>query len=275
VRYITRVHLDESSGAALPAELEEYIPIGTPLPTGQIIAFVDIPLAEQLAPERYYVFVERWRRASSGSTQFVQLTPVPINHNYWPNNPWIGWANFSPDQGIPIRIVDQDPGAGDFVQELFHHPAGGWDKWEGGYHFLDHMDDLEHLVPNPKLRIWIADFDPPTVPAAWEITLAYPAGQIEVTGATLGRTHRSGGLVSVSTTSSPSGCEGSGTTHISVIDPDQQSLWVDVAYRRRDPTCERITASDFEPVENSTKAYDLEGNPILPAVADIDQEYDF
>jgi hypothetical protein len=265
VRYITRVHADESSDAALPAELAN---VGTPIQTGQIVAFVDVPYTAELTAGTYYVFVERWRRASSGSTQFVQMTPTPINFNYWPL-PWVAWgATTSPDAGMKLRIVDQTPpGEGPF----FHSPTLGFDKWGGGYHSLDHMDELNQLVPNLKLRIWIGDGQ--TNPAAWEMTLAYPAGKIEVTGAALGRIHLSGGLVSVSTTSSPAGCVGPGSTRISMVDPDQRSQWVDLVYRLRDPDCGRAAAPDFTPV-GSSKAYDVDGNPIsLPPF--IDPVYSF
>ncbi len=272
VRYITRVHADEASGAGLPAQGENFINVGTPVQTGQIVAFVDIPYQPTLLGD-YYVFIERWRRESAGSSNFVQLTPKQIDFNGQPL-PWVGWAgtggwgglSSSPDAGMKIKIVAQTEGSAFYT-------GRGYDRWNEAYSFLDHMDDLEHLVPNLKLRIWIGSYNPPTFPAAWEITLAYPAGKIEVTGATLGRVHRSGGLVSVSTTGSPSACEAPGTVRISMIDPDQYSQWVDVAYRLRNPTCGRATVGDFTPV-GATKAYDIDGNPIT-ALAFLDPEYDF
>ena len=269
VRYVTRVHADESSGAALP---EEYDNAGTPVQTGQIVAFVDIPYIgpEQLPAGTYYVFVERWRRSSSGSPHFVQLTPTSINHNGWPT-PWVGWAALSPDQGIKLRIVDQS-GAGE--GEFFHQPAIGFDKWAGSYSSHDHAEDLDRLVPNLKLRIWIGNPQTDTYPAAWEMELAYPVGKFEVIGASLGRNHRSGSLVTMSTTGSPSGpCQGSGTARISMIDPDQHTFWVDLVYKLRSPACGRATVSDFTLV-GSPKVYDIDGNPIsLPPY--IDPVYSF
>lgn len=138
---------------------------------------------------------------------------------------------------------------------------------------LNHTNDLNHLVPNLKLRIWIGNPQTLTFPAAWEMTLAYPAGKIEVTGAALGRIHLSGGLVSVSTTSSPEGCGGPGSTQISMIDPDKHSLWVDLVYRLRDPSCGRAVVSDFTPV-GSSKAYDVDGTLISLAPL-LDPNYSF
>jgi hypothetical protein len=274
VRYVTRVHADEASGASLPAEGEGYINMGTPIPTGQIVAFVDVPY---LTPANtYYVLIERWRRISSTSNNFAKLNPKLINWNTAPL-PWVGWAGFggwggpasSPDAGMKIRIVENEHGP------FFQDPLGGFDRWNGSYSYLDHAEGLSHLVPNLNLRIWIGEPGTWILPAAWEMTLAYPAGKLEITGATLGRTHRSGGLVNVSTTDSPSGCGGPGTTHISVIDPDRQTLWVDVVYRLRDWGCGRAVLSDFTTVENSLKAYDAEGNPMVSPVADLDPEYSF
>jgi hypothetical protein len=170
---------------------------------------------------------------------------------------------------MKIRIVASSHGA------FFHSPAGGFDRYNGDYSFRDHTGDLDHLVPNLKLRIWIGVPGSYAFPAAWEMTLAYPAGKFEITGAALGRTHRSGGLVSVSTTGSPSDCGGPGETRISVIDPDRQTQWVDVVYRLRDWNCGRAVPADFTPVANSLKAYDVNGMPLTPPVANIDPEYSF
>ncbi|MFI5216558.1 MAG: hypothetical protein ACHQ3O_08430, partial [Candidatus Limnocylindria bacterium] len=157
---------------------------------------------------------------------------------------------------------------------LFHDPTWGFDRWNGDYSFLNHTEDLKHLVPNLKLRIWIGDYSTLTFPAAWEITLAYPACKIEVTGAALGRIHLSGGLVSVSTTGSPSDCSVPGTARISMIDPDRLTHWVDVVYRLRDfANHGRATVGDFSQAV-PPKAYEVNGNSIAP-IAFLDPEYSF
>jgi hypothetical protein len=275
VRYITRVHADEASGAALPAEVDEsYINVGTPIQTGQIVAFVDIPY--EIAPVGiYYVFVERWRRTARGSSYFEQVPAKLIGFNSV-QLPWWSWAGVdgwggpasSPDAGMKIRIVDQSYGS------FFHDPAGGFDRWDGSYSFLDHSDDLEHLVPNLKLRIRIVDLNTLVFPAAWELTLAYPAAKFEITGATLGSLHRSGGFVSVTTAGSGEDCGGPGTAKISLIDPDRRSQWVDVVYQLRDE-CSRAEPGDFTQVEGTLKAYDLDGNAISPPFAYLDPQYSF
>jgi len=277
VRYITRVHADEATGAALPpAAGEGYINVGTPVQTGQIVAFVDVPQATP--PGTWYVFIERWRRKPGASSQFEQLAPKTINFSTTtlPWHAWAGWGGWggyvsSPDAPLKIRVVASTYGT------LFHDTAWGFDRWsfDGTYAFLNYTEDLKHLVPNSKLRIRIVNPSTGEFPAAWEITLAYPAGKLEITGAALGRLHLSGGLVGVNTAGSPSGCGGSGTTRISLIDPDRYTQWVDVVYRLRDyANCGRAIPSDFTAVENSLKAYNADGN-LITAIAYPDPEYSF
>jgi hypothetical protein len=271
VRYVTRVHADEATGAALPAANENYINVGTFIQTGQIVAFADVPY--QTPPGTYYVFIERWRRISATSSQFEQLAAKMIDFDS-ASLPWRAWSGFigyafSPEYGMTIRVVQSS-----YPTSLFHATTWGFDRWNGAYSYLNYTEDLKHLVPNLKLRIWIGNPSTLTFPAAWEITLAYPAGKIEVTGAALGRIHLSGGLVNASTTSSPSACGGSGTTRISMIDPDRYTQWVDVVYRLRDWSCGRAAVTDFTVVAESQKAYDIDGNPItLPVL--LDPEYSF
>jgi hypothetical protein len=115
------------------------------------------------------------------------------------------------------------------------------------------------------------------LPAAWEWTIQYPAGKIELTGAELVSLHRSGGFAALSpTTGSPASCNDVGTTKISVIDPDEKTAWVNVAYRLRDlPNCGRAVIGDFTAAQGvPPKAYDLNGNAV-PAWAYVDPDYSF
>ena len=274
VRFITRVHLDEATGAALPTTGEFYLSFGTPVQTGQTLALVDIPYVTD--PGTYYVFVERWKRSPNAPYDFEQLPPVTIETGYFGWNPWLSWANWTnnnshSDRGFEIRVVASSHGA------LFHEPPIGFNKWNGNmnYAWREFTLDLEYLVPHPKLRIWIGNPSTLEYPAAWEITLEYPAGKLEITGAALGRRHLSGGLVSVSdATGSPSSCGAPGTTRISLVDPERQTQWVDVVYRLRDfAGCGTAVLSDFTAVEGSLKAYNVEGNPIASIVY-FDPKYD-
>jgi hypothetical protein len=273
VRFITRVHIDEATGAALPAPGESYLSFGTPVQAGQTLALVDIPYVTQ--PGTYYVFAERWKRSPTSPYQFAPLSPVIIEGGYAGWNPWLSWADWTnndsrSDRGFEIRVVASSHGAS------FHEPPRGFNKWSANqnYAWREFSEDLEYLMPHPKLRIWIGN--PPTFPAAFEATLAYPAGKLEITGATLGRRHRSGGLVSVSTeTDSGTSCETPGTAQISLVDPERLTQWVDVVYRIRDfEDCGRAVPGDFSIVTGSPKAYDPDGSPISP-IFYLDPEYSF
>jgi hypothetical protein len=268
-RYITRVHVDEGSGAALPAAGEEYLNEGTPWPSGQVVAVVDVPSTTPTGTR--YVFVERWKRSyPTAPDHFVKLDPIQFPAGQWLS--WAGWRAGTPhpEEPMEIRIVENTYGA------LFHD-TWGFDQWFGNYHWREYMGDLEGLVPRPKLRIWIENILTGERPAAWEIILQYPGGKLEITGAELGRLHRSGGFVSVSlATGSPSGCDGLSTSRISLIDPDRQSGFVNVAYRLRDfVNCGRASPSDFTAVAGSLKAYDEDGDLLSPPIAFFDDMFSF
>ena len=183
----------------------------------------------------------------------------------------------SPTVGMQIRIVESSE-LGNFFSDTNY----GFDKFFGDYMSRSFTADLGHFSPRPKLRIWIDNPYPapgmPGTPAAWEWTIQYPAGKIEITGAELGSRHRSGGFAALSPpTTSGSGCSEVGTTKISVIDPDQTALWVNVAYRLRAfPACGgQAVPSDFTAAQGAApKAYDVNGNAIYP-YAFVDPEYSF
>ena len=68
-----------------------------------------------------------------------------------------------------------------------------------------------------------------------------------------------------------------GTTKISVIDPDQTTFWVNVAYRLRNfPQCGgRAVLSDFTAAQGGwPKAYDVNGNAITAWVY-VDPDFSF
>jgi hypothetical protein len=274
VRYITRVHVDESSGAALPAAGEEFVQLGTPVERGQVVAFVDIPCSVE-PNEVYYIFMERWKRGNTQATatHFFEQSPVPINT---PAEAWLSWAGFpgvvsTPTAGMEIRIVESSyPGPG---CSLFSDTGWGFDKFFGNYSWRDFTADLGRLSPRAKLRLYINNPYPqggePGNPAAWEWTIQYPAGKVEITGAELGSLHRSGGFASVTpSTGSTANCEDVGTAKISVVDPDQTTMFVNVTYRLRSfPECPRAVLSDFSAAQGQPpKAYDVSGSPITPAV---------
>lgn len=270
VRYITRVHLDEGSSAALPAPGESYISGGTNPQTGQVVALVDVP--RDVDPDTYYIFMERWRRNDPpNDDNFVQLPPPQIGS---PPLPWLSWAGFagatpSPDAPMEIQIVESS-----VTGSLFNDAVWGFDKWFGNYGWRNFTADLDSLIPRPKLRIWIENPSPPPGtpkrPAAWEYTIQYTSGKIEILGAELGALHRSGGIVSVSpATGSPASCSSTSTATISLVDPDQGSIWVDLVYRLRDfDDCGRAGSADF--AEVSVKAYKVDGSAIAAPYAYID-----
>jgi hypothetical protein len=144
--------------------------------------------------------------------------------------------------------------------------VAGVDKWFGNYGLRDFTTDLERLTPRPTFRIWTENPSPPSGtpqrPAAWEFTLKYPPGKIEILGAELGAFHRSGAIATVRTaTGSTPACGAEKVTAtISIVDPDQEAIWVDVVYRLRDfPTCGRAGPGDFEEESGSFRAYDANG----------------
>jgi len=271
VRYAGRVHADEVSRRVLPAEGDSFYPIGTPAEVGQTVAFIDIPYATQ--PGTYYVFVERWKRKQNPTNVFEKIAPVVFHGT----TPWLSWAGFTgygtshPTIGMKLHVVDSGHG------ELFHEATHGFDKWfvDGGYYGGIYGGDLDQLIPSPKLRIWLGNPYSPNYPAAFELTLQYPAGKLEIMGATLGNLHRSGALVGLSKAESPAGCGGTGSAHISLVDPEQRTQWIEVVYRLRDfGGCGRAVPSDFTIVPESLKAYDPSGNAI-GAVAYRDDVYSF
>ena len=115
------------------------------------------------------------------------------------------------------------------------------------------VQDLDPENPDPSARTTAG-------PAAWELTIQYPAGKIEVLGASLGSVNRSGGYAAVSpATSAPYGCGGTATTKVVVVDPGQKSVWVDLVYRPRDfANCGRAESGDFTAL-GLPKAYDVDG----------------
>jgi hypothetical protein len=245
--------------------------------SGQTVAIVDVPY--NTPPDTYYVFMERWKRNyPQAPSYFVKLPAAMIPAGYSGTVPWLAWADWTggtsrPDAPLEIRVVASSIGSA-----LFDGTPRGFDKWNfnGNYSWRQYTEDLRYLVPHPKLRIWIGNPSTLEYPAAWELTLAYPAGKVEITGAALGRRHRSGGLVSVSAvTDSTSTCGAPGTTRISLVDPERQTQWVDVVYRLRDfAGCGPAIPGDFTAEAGSHKAYNLDGNPIVP-IAYFDPEYSF
>jgi hypothetical protein len=190
VRYVTRVHADEATGAALPAANENYINVGTFIQTGQIVAFADVPY--QTPPGTYYVFIERWRRISATSSQFEQLAAKMINFDS-ASLPWRAWSGFigyaySPEYGMTIRVVSLRTDCPVPQRDL------GLRQVEWKYSQLNYTEDLNHLVPNLKLG------------SGSEILHADVSGggddarvsrrQVRDHRGALGRINRSGGLVS-------------------------------------------------------------------------------
>jgi hypothetical protein len=111
VRFITRVHLDEAGGAALPAAGESFLNLGTPVQSGQTLAVVDVP--SLTPPDTYYIFVERWKRKQypEDPSHFEKLPPMMIDSG---TLPWLAWAGYiggvpRPDAPMPIRVVALDP----------------------------------------------------------------------------------------------------------------------------------------------------------------------
>jgi hypothetical protein len=275
VRFVTRVNLDQATGAALPAAGDPYDNVGTPVEVGQTVALVDIP--EGTSPGTRFVFVERWKRNAAPPHDFEKLPPVIIETGYFGWNPWLSWADWTngnshSDRGFELRILTSTQGP------RFLDPFRGFDQNRANlnYAWRQFGSDLSYLVPNPKLRIWIGDPSTSENPAAWEATLSFPAGKLEITGATIGRRHLSGALVRVTTeTGADPGCQDPGMARISLVDPDRLTGWVDVVYRLRDfEGCGRADINDFEVETGWPKAYGTDGETIS-AFAYPDPGYSF
>ncbi len=276
VQYVTRVHVDGGSLAAVPAPGIDFL--GTPPSVGQVLALVDIP--QEVPPGNYYVLVERWKRTiEPPHTTFVKETPTI---NTTPPVNWVAWGGKdaiyglpNPELGMPIRIV-----ASPYVSSRFNDALEGYDKLFGSYLTRDFTADLPKLVPQPKLRIWVKNTNPESyqIPAAWEVKIGYPRRKIEILGLELGSLDRSGAYATLSTATGPedSCTDKTGETKISVIDPDRRSAWVEVVYRLRDfDDCGRAVPGDIVFVADTFKSYKADGSVITPPYALIDNGYSF
>ncbi len=272
VRYITRVHVDEASRQATPAAEEPPAIDGTPPAVGQVLAFVDIPEVVP-APDRYCVFVERWKRHPSATTTFEEVPP----HANDPPLVWRGWTGWYPQRGLKLNVVAAPSGWPSLGWVNFN-PFDVYDEVAGNYvGGAVTQEELGSLAPRPKLTFRVQNVFMPPLPAAWEVEIRYPLAKIEILGVELGAVHRSAAIASLGpTTGTPGGCGDLGSTKISVVDPDRVAAFANIVYRILDFTnCGRAIAADFAVLGGSFKAFDVNGNLISNPYFYLDTAYSF
>lgn len=284
VRLITRGHIDEATTAA------ESTSASSGWGVGQVLAFVDIPAdvgptptdasGNVIVPDG--IVVQRFRRplVPDGTGQLVPFVEDPpmIGSSQWRGWAKIPWNTSGPENPldpIPITIVARPGNAPGLT------PLRGWDHGFGALDEAAFDDDLELLLPNPKVRVWLSNPLAPSPPAAVEIQIQYPREYVDLRGAEVNRGSKSDGLVifepDPNTNPLPSDCGASelGTFRVKVIDPTSRTNEVYVPYRVRnfDKICrKRLAPADF--TITAVVGYDQNGVQIpgygvsYPAVAD-------
>lgn len=269
-RWITRVAIDESSPQAHNGAVVDTT-------AGQVLAFVDIPV--DVEDGDYVIEVERYRRDPSSPTNAFAFvtTDVDINIPFGggiQTVPWIGWGTSDPSAGIPIKIQGPAIDPPEFTDLV------GWDEVFGVYSGSLPLTaaDLRNYTPVPTFTI-VAYAG--TAPAAWEAEFDYPKDRIRIRSVKLFRDAPSNGIVRYEAddpNATVSCGAGSGRLKVKVIDPDQETLGVKVAYELRNfaDTCgaRAVPSADFDLVANTFRAYDASGTlmtGIGPLINDDDR----
>jgi len=265
INYITRVAMHESTDASY-GEKSKYRP-------GQVLAFVDLP--PDLATDSYTIEVERWRRAD-GSDEFEQMPLTILPSGGGDPVDWLGWGGAGPSSGIPISIVAQPA-----QQDLTFVPRA-WEKFFFGQYSVENqlMNELANFVPHPSFSFYALEEGMEQLnAAAYEVELQYPRALMRVRGVRLDRNHPSGALVTWSIdppeTEGAVACDvapGLATLRIQVVDPDELSRRVFVAYELRnyDDTCgRRIAMTDIVYDPADLIAFDVDGDEII-AIGGLD-----
>ncbi len=258
-----RVHMDEASAAVNPAP-GETLPVlyGTDYRHGQAVAFLMIPkeVGAGSAPMDYWIFPERWRRDTADPHDFAQEQPTI---NGVPDS-WLGWAGTGAGGGIPIRIVSAETAG---TQDLHRWtPEAVWDNYAGNYAQGDAADDLDVMLPRPKIMLQVTAQR--GNPAAWETSINYPRNKVEILGVEIGRRNRSGALVGWEPDEDLDPCneeEEPGSFRVFMVDPEQKTPWVKIVYRVRpldEDGCQgRVVAGDFAIDSPTFRSYDADGLP--------------
>lgn len=259
--YITRVNMSpQSRSASAGSMLYE---------RGQALAFVNIPY--QVAAGSYHIRVIRHRRVPTSPNTYEQA-PTPLtNFGGWPIAPYYGWGDDSVPSGttsypsrIQITIVAGD-GQNHFT------PLRGWAEVPpDGVLWADVSADLAGLTPYPEFDLLVPQAGSPfQKPAAWEAELTYPREMLRIRGVELRHPTRSSAIVRWQAEDPASiSCESGspdGSLKIKVIDPDQETSGVRVAYELRNfgqPCGGRAVWGTFSVSTESFKAYDLDGADI-------------
>jgi hypothetical protein len=247
VAYITRVAAAKTSAAALARTREKQDPNYQSSTVeaeknweGQVMAFVDIPTN---TPEGdYQIYTQRRRRKFFSPEQWEDIGPMED-----------GWNNTEPVR-LHVIAADEPSGPGNFSE----FQGANNSQWQ------HNEARLKTMVPYPELRILVATAVPTLFrPAAAEIELEYPAGTVGIAGVALGKNDPSAAIVRweiVPGVSSP-GCWDPWTLRIHLVDPDQLTGHLRVAFHHIDPTtCPHwVPLSNFDIV--SWSFYDEAGNP--------------
>ena len=209
---------------------------------GQVIAFIDIPVA--VPGNVYHIYTER---------AFRRILPV----NKWDVEAW-EFAWFTGGLPVQLRILPaEDPnGPGEFSAFL----GANHNTWQGN------EERLKTMVPYPELHIDLATVVAgPAIfrPAAAEITLDYPGGSLAIAGVSLGKNNPSAAIVrwEILPGTPPTECFDKQTLQIYLIDPDELTGKLRVAFHHKDPsTCPyRVGLIDFS-IE-SWDFYNANGDP--------------
>lgn len=214
LRYITRVHFDESASVAQ----EERDSQGDYIwrSEGQVVAFVDVPFgvpASDPGTVDYEIQVHRVRRSSTAPDQFVTYQPQVGS----PAEDWTGWGiENSNHVAIPIYILASEtftdsthssPTAHHYALTIgYQNFCGSGSIVHGDFGALDdnsieaaNFGLLPDFVPNPQILLgtWDASWanpDPLDLPSAVDLQLEYPDDKIEILGIELGSNHRTNGI---------------------------------------------------------------------------------
>jgi hypothetical protein len=250
LRYITKVSPHPSSRS----EIEGYVT----RTKGQTLAFVDIPLFEDLVDDKDYRIVVSRHRRIKGNPNDYEAAPV---QNVW-GVPWHGWGDESPAQS-PHEISIFIRAASGTVTNFT--PLEGWELSTSGLQGEPVSTELQELAPYPDFELRV----PPvgstqTPPAAWKIELGYIKGAIRIRGVSLRRTSASEALVIWDADETePVECFAGGVLKIQVMDPERLTEGVRVAYDLRNfesGACAlRATASSFTEVPGTFQAWDENG----------------
>ncbi len=256
IRYITRVHSDETSVSGHPGTWPG-------LSRGQVVAFVDVPdgaIPHNYGHEKFRIYVRKYTRMSGTPEVFEETTPLSEGF------PWTGWGSgvFGMDHSlapIPIKLVkNPDPGPS-------YNPFTAFEDIIGYARYEVETSLKQELVPRPTLGLVMFKGWGVPNPAAWEASVSFPRSTVQVIGAELNSTQKSTATLIFKPdddTSSQACPGGTGTVTVSVIDPRKLANQVRLILEPRDlEECGRVASSDFQ-ASGSARAWDENGVDLGP-----------